>query len=84
MYERKSNSGHEIEWDPDDEDAAARAMVDTDGTGVSVVSEARSGRAADLGDDEATARQIRERYREIVAEKQESDGTGTQSTDTTQ
>lgn len=82
MYARKSNSGHEIEWDPEDEDAAAQAMVDIDGTGVSVVSEARSGRAADLGDDEAVARQVRERYREIVAEKQES--TDTKSTDSTQ
>jgi hypothetical protein len=83
MYRRNSNSGHEIEWDPEDEDAAAQAMVDTDGTGVSVVSEARSGRAADLGDDEATARQVRERYQAIVAEKQEN-STDTQTTDTTQ
>ena len=55
MYERKSQSGHTVEWNPDDKDAAAEAMQEVVGeTNVEV--------------DPETAEKIRERYRELTDE----------------
>lgn len=69
MYTRKSNSGHEIEWEPEDEEAAAKALVAVEGTGVTTEAEAK-GDPLDLDDE--LARTVQERYRELVAEKEAS------------
>lgn len=70
MYERKSNSEHTVQWKPDDEDAAAQAIADTDGTGVNLPAEAIENANVDLLDKVDVARSVRERYAEIVEAKQ--------------
>ena len=64
MYERKSNSGHIINWEPEDEELAARSVAAADGTGVQQAGEAAR-RVRDEGPievDEDVARSIREEY----------------------
>ena len=53
MYKRKSESGHTVEWKPDDEDVAKEAME-------KVVGE------INVEVDPETAEKIRERYRELI------------------
>ena len=52
MYERKTESGHEVEWNPEHEEEAEEAMIEVVGEiGVEV--------------DRETASEIRERYRDL-------------------
>ena len=53
MYERKSESDHEVKWNPQDKEAAKRAMDE-------IVGEINT----EVGKD--TAEEIRERYQELV------------------
>ena len=53
MYERKSQSGHKVEWNPEHEEEAKEAMQEVVGeTNVAVKKE--------------TSKEIRERYRELI------------------
>ena len=53
MYERKSVSGHTVEWNPEREEEAEKAMMEVVGEiGVEV--------------DSGTASEIRERYQELT------------------
>lgn len=55
IYKREEKSGHTVEWEPDDKNAAEQAMQDVVGEiGVKV--------------DNETAREIRKRYQESVQE----------------
>ena len=67
MYERMTNSGHTVKWNPDDEELAEQAMEDQKGNGVptdvNIPDDANVPVEADI------AAQIRERYREKHIEK---------------
>ena len=68
MYERKSNSGHVISWSPEDEDLAAKAVVEVSGTDINDEEEAKETYAevdSDVADD------IRERYRELFPDEED-------------
>jgi len=66
MHERKSNSGHTIEWNPDDEQAAAEAMVECPHTECEDHDHAIGGDPEEV--DEEVARDVRERYAEKTAD----------------
>lgn len=66
MYKRQSNSGHTVEWNPEDTDLAAEAMANVTGTGVSTKAEAKSNAAVDLGEKGNVARDVREEYARLV------------------
>lgn len=67
MYERQSNSGDTVEWEPDNTDWAAEALANVSGTGVSSKADAKAQAAVSLGDDDVTARKVREEYASIEA-----------------
>ncbi|WP_135851308.1 hypothetical protein [Halorussus salinus] len=71
MYKRKSNSGHEIEWEPENEEAAAKALAEVEGTGVASEPEAKE-RTPDLGDDHELAQRVQERYQKRVEQADSS------------
>lgn len=66
MYTSESNSGHTVKWNPEDSQAAADALADVSGTGVSTATEAKNNSRVDLGTDHDVARQVRERYEELI------------------
>jgi len=70
MYERTSNSGHTVEWNPDDEQAAAEAIVECPHTECEDHEDAVAGEAEQV--DRETARDIRERYTEKITAPDET------------
>jgi len=70
MYQRTSNSGHIIEWDPEHEDEAVQAIIDVNGTGITDPDEARE-TYAEVDDD--TAKRVRERYGELTPDPEPAD-----------
>jgi hypothetical protein len=62
-YKRESNSGHVIEWSPDNEQAAVQSIVEVSGTGINNEQEAQEN-YAELDND--TAQRVREQYNDIV------------------
>jgi len=53
MYQRKSQSGHTVEWSPKHDEEAEEAMLDVVGeVGVEV--------------DKQTAKEVRKRYQELI------------------
>lgn len=66
MYHRTSHSGHQVTWEPDDLSAAAQALADVDGTGVSTAQEARDAAPLEFGEDRELANRVTERYVEIL------------------
>jgi hypothetical protein len=66
MYERKTNSGHIVSWSPDDEDLAAQAVVEVEGTGINDTAKAKE-TYAEVDSD--VAENIRERYRELLPDE---------------
>ena len=70
MYQKRSNSGHTVEWNPEDEDAARKAMDEVDGTGVSAdaLPDEAAVDLAELHDDggQEVARKVQERYQELT------------------
>jgi len=66
MYNRETNSGHTVEWEPEDSGLAARALAEVPGTGVSTATEAADAARVDLGNDSETARQVREQYQDLL------------------
>ncbi|NEU57111.1 hypothetical protein [Halorussus sp. MSC15.2] len=69
MYKRKSNSGHEIEWEPEDDAIAAQALAEVEETGVVAKSQAEED-AVDIGDDHELAQQVQERYQQLLEQKE--------------
>jgi len=68
MYKRKSNSGHVIEWTPENEELAAEAVVKVDGTKINSVTEAKK----DYTEvDKETADEIRSIYRDLISNQKE-------------
>jgi hypothetical protein len=68
-YKRKSNSGHSIEWLPENEDAAAQAIVEVSGTGINEKSTAKE-KHVEL--DKETAQLVGRRYDKIIEESKQS------------
>ena len=66
MYERETNSGHRVEWGPDDLATAAEALANVAGTGVSTATEAEQAAPVNLGNDGELARQVREEYEALL------------------
>lgn len=66
MYERTSNSGHAVEWNPEDSDLAAEALANVEGTGVATKTEAKANAKVDLGEASETARAVRDEYQRLV------------------
>lgn len=66
MYERQSNSGHTVEWNPEDTDLAAEAMANVSGTGVDSKPEAKDNAAVNLREKGDVARSVREEYERLV------------------
>jgi len=78
MYERTSNSGHTVEWNPEHSDHAAAALAKIDGTGVDSEADAKQGEPVEV--DQETSRRVREDYRKRLVEagviEPESTGAG--------
>ena len=64
MYRRKSQSAHEVEWNPEHEKEAERAMQE-------VVARFDKWNGARYSLDAETAREVRERYEELVEKRAE-------------
>jgi len=62
-YKRNSNSGHVIEWSPENKKAAVQAIIDVSGTGINDKQTAKE-EYAEVDDE--TAQRIRERYDELT------------------
>ena len=56
MYKRKSNTDHIVVWDPEDSELAEEAAIEITGDVGAIV-------------DRSTAREIREKYRELHVEE---------------
>ena len=61
MYFRKSRTGHRIDWNPSDQEAAEQAMEETPG-----VPDVELPEQAPIELPRETARAVREKYREII------------------
>jgi hypothetical protein len=76
MYERETNSGHTVKWNPEHSDLAAQAMADVAGSGVSTATEARQKAKVDFGEDAGgLAQQVTERYQELVNQQKSTSST---------
>ena len=64
MYERKSETGHTVEWSPEHEELAEQAMQE-------VVARFDEWNGVPYSLEGETAREVRERYAELVEERTE-------------
>lgn len=64
MYEREVSNGYKVEWNPSNEQLAAQAMGEVNGTGVTAVDLPEQ---ANVPVEAAVARNVRERYQELCA-----------------
>ena len=64
MYERKSESGHTVEWEPEHEKVAEQAMQE-------VVDRFDGWNGVRYSLESETAREVNERYAELVEEQTE-------------
>jgi len=64
MYVRDPTSGPSVRWDPSDQDAAAQALADVSGTGVTSKSEAEQNAPVDLSNEKAA--EVRDYYRDVL------------------
>lgn len=63
-YHRFSNSGHKIDWKPENDQSCCKALVECDGTGINSVEEAKEKCPIKL--DNETARKVRKEYQKFV------------------
>ena len=64
MYERKSKSGHTVEWNPEHEEEAKQAMSE-------VVDRFDAWNGVRYSLERETAKDVQERYAELVEERTE-------------
>ena len=69
MYERETNSAHNVEWNPDDAALAEQAMNDVDGTGVPGTHNLPD--EANVPVEAEVAQSVRERYNDLLADRLE-------------
>ena len=67
MYYRKSNSGHQVEWNPANESTAIQALIETSDTGVSAENEAPTEGKIKLSRD--VAKSVSKRYKALTLKK---------------
>jgi len=67
MFRRTSNSGHEIEWSPENEQKAIEALAAVDGTGVTSESDLPSDGLVDLDGQPDVQARVREKYQDLTA-----------------
>lgn len=66
MYERTSSTGQTVEWNPEHTDAAAQALADVSGTGVSTLSEAKDAAPIDLDGKPDVQQAVRDEYETLT------------------
>jgi len=74
-YQRTNQAGrYRVEWQPDDSQAAAQALVNVDGTGISGESDLPDDGLVELDDKPDVQAAVREEYQRLTEDSTQSAG----------